>query len=649
MIIKWIRGQNFKSLVDTTIEFHNPVTWIKGQNADGKSTIAGMYLWLFFNVDYELNNNPSVRRKINGIPVDDVDVIVEACVEIDGVETTFKKVQKRTKKESDEVEDGVIVHKTKISDDNTYYVNDVPKTLKEFNARISDDIKVMLMCSHINAFLTKKPEEVRKYLFSKAEGVSDVDVARQNKNLAKLVPLLESRNAGELAAMNKKVKTDDAKKKPILEGQIQEVERNIALASEIDLAELELERNRIKEQIADLESKIADVSKIYEEQDNIKQSILQLRFDMNGLQMKANQEMDSKRSAIRRRLNKLDNQLKDKQNEVQANQIKANKILTEIENDNTQIAAMREKWKSESELEFDENTLVCQLCGQPLPEDRQEQIKADFEQNKQAMLDKLTEQGKELQERITKNHEEHDNLVNLIESQTRLIDELNRQIKETEQELANVPSNADISGTEEYKKMQEELARLNSLQKPNVEVDSERKRMQEELSGLRSELLECEKKIARADTSAYEERLEELRKDAVIIEQNITDAQHILDLLDELDKAKNGVLSDSINSLFKVVNWKLFDFNKSGNYASTCIPEINGMSIMTDDQNKASRFIGKLDICNSIQKLEGINIPIFLDDAEALDTKSTLKALELVDCQVILLRVTDDEELKIEE
>lgn len=636
MIIKWMRCQNFKTFVDKRIDFNERVTWIKGMNADGKTTVATAYLWTFFNVDYDLANNPEVRRKVNGVSVDDVDVSVEICVDMDGIDTTFKKVQKRKfKKDSMEY-----------SDDNSYFVNDVPRTLKEFNSRISDDIKIMMMCSHINVFISKKPDEVRKYLFSKIDSISDVDIARENPKFGKLVSLLEHYSTEELSAMNKKSKADSVKMKPIIEGQIKEVERNIALASEIGLAELELNRNSIKQRISDVESKISDISKLSEEQDNIQQEILKIQFDMNSLQTEANIELDKERSDLRQKINELDNSLKITVQEKQMNMAKADRILKEIENDNEEITVQRAKWKEISSAECYDKELTCQFCGQPLPANEQDRIRTDFENKKKESLDRITSHGLELKERIENNCKNHENIIRLIDTQDKLIDELNVQIKDCESQLSGIPNKVDISETEKYKKLYARLQELNEKTVQNVSVD--RNTMIDELSRLQNELLECEKQIAKADTSSHEERLEELRNQMVTLEQNVTNAQEILDLLDELDKSKNGILSDGINKLFKTIKWRLFSYNKSGTYSNTCIPEIDGMSILTTDTNKAKRFIGKLDICNSIQKLEKINVPIFLDDVESLDSESTLKALELVDCQVILLKVTDDEELKIE-
>lgn len=52
----------------------------------------------------------------------------------------------------------------------------------------------------------------------------------------------------------------------------------------------------------------------------------------------------------------------------------------------------------------------------------------------------------------------------------------------------------------------------------------------------------------------------------------------------------------------------------------------------------------KLDICNSMQKFFGMHIPVFLDGGESLNIEYFPK----MDCQLIVLSVSDDKELKFE-
>ena len=150
--LKRVVLENFMCYAHAEFDFY-AITKIVAKNGKGKSTIAAAYLWCLFNCDYELKDNPVVRREIDGASVDDMDTSVELTLDVDGKEITMKKVQKRTYSK-----DG-----SSYKDDNKYFINDVPKTLKDFNAYLDVDMNVFKMCSNVNAFLTQKPAEMREY------------------------------------------------------------------------------------------------------------------------------------------------------------------------------------------------------------------------------------------------------------------------------------------------------------------------------------------------------------------------------------------------------------------------------------------------------------------------------------------------------
>lgn len=647
MRIKSCRYINFMDFVDKTINFSESVTWVKGKNARGKTSVVGGLMWLFFDCDYDLNSNPPIRRKVNGNPVNDIDVSVECVVDQDGIENRFRKVQRRKISKSEKVVGGEIVEVTETSDTNTYYVNDVKVTLKAFNERLGD-IKTLMMCSNINAFLNKKQEDIRKYLFSKIESITDIDIASRNPKLAELVPLLTGHSVEEVKAMQNTAKNNYKSDKAKLEGKIEDRKHIIEQASNIDIAELELERRRIKEEIESIDKKIADSSEIYKEQEKIRADIMQIQFDMNGLSMKENQEISKHRRDLEGKIYELNNQVRDVKMKITDSEARRKSLESDIQYYEKEISTLREDWRKESEIEFDEKSLTCKYCGQPLPEDRQEQIKEDFENNKRQSLDKITERGKRCKESIDKANEENKDIDKGISELRNLIERYEDNISLLKEELSVIPSVADMSGHKEYETLEKDLKAKKESLKNDINCESERAELQTNRIQLHDELVEIEKKIAQADVSGHEEALAEYQKELVNLEQSKTDAQKILDLLAELEKSKNNILSESVNSMFKLVRWRLFEYNKSGTYTNCCIPTIKGMSILNNESNKAQRFIGKVDICNSIQRLEGVNVPIFLDDVENLDSDNVKRALELVDCQVVLLKVTDDEELKIE-
>lgn len=71
--LKKLIVENFMAYSHAEFDFFNR-TVVSGRNGIGKSTIATAYTWLLFGCDYQLKDNPSVRRTVASKPVDDMDV-----------------------------------------------------------------------------------------------------------------------------------------------------------------------------------------------------------------------------------------------------------------------------------------------------------------------------------------------------------------------------------------------------------------------------------------------------------------------------------------------------------------------------------------------------------------------------------------------
>jgi hypothetical protein len=282
-----MRVTNFMNTHDETFKFFDK-TMVSARNGVGKSTLINAYMWLMFDTDAELHSNPSVRRIIDGEPVNDIDVSVEGVFDIDGKLVTARKVQKRKFKKDD----------SGYSDDNTYFVNDVPKTLKAFNEYFEIDMKALQICSNVNAFLLKKDKDIREYLFGKVKNITDLDIAKSKDTLSELAGLLEKYTKEEIEAMNKTSMKKIKDEIPILDGQIKEKERDVAENADIDLSSLELLKNTIKEKIAEDEKTQNDISLQLSEYDSMSAKIMELKFEQGELQRKANEENIQERKNI---------------------------------------------------------------------------------------------------------------------------------------------------------------------------------------------------------------------------------------------------------------------------------------------------------------------------------------------------------------
>lgn len=638
MELKKVVLENFMCYAHAEFDLFT-LTKIMARNGVGKSSIVAVINWVLYNCDGDLKDNPNVRREVNGKPVDDMDTYGELTFDIDGKEITMKKVQKRTYSK-----DG-----SSYKDDNKYFINDVPKTLKDFNAYLDVDMNVFKMCSNVNAFLNQKPAEMREYLFGLVGDVTDLDIASQKAELAELVPLLEKYTTEELSAMNKATKTKITKDLPILDGQIKEKERDIQLKQAIEVSDLELQKNSLKEQIADCVAKQTDNDKLMAEYDKASSDILDLKFKQGDLLRKANEDNIKDRREIEDKIS--DKQFLVRQTEKTIADTEKNIEYQQntIDSINKNLQDIRNKWKAENERKFDENSLICPYCKQEYPEDKKEQLRADFDSHKAEELKLITNNGNLFKDKLDKNKKILKDLQKELPQHKESLETLNTAIADLEKQLSELPQEIDVSATEEYKALEQQIAEKEQAMHKANDISAVKAELKAQETALRQQLAECESQIAKADTAADEQRLEELKQTRIDSEQNKANAEKILDLLDELDKAKNEALTEAVNSHFSLVKWQLFEYAKNGNYKSCCIPKVDGKSILTTMSNKGNRILGRVDICNSIQKISGISVPIILDDSESLSTDNQKKVAEMVDSQLIMLIVNDSEKLEIVE
>ncbi len=629
-VLKKVVLENFMCYAHAEFDFY-AITKIMAKNGKGKSTIATAYLWCLFNCDYELKDNPVVRREVDGKSVDDMDTSVELTLDVDGKEITMKKVQKRTYSKDS----------SGYKDDNKYFINDVPKTLKDFNAYLDVDMNVFKMCSNINAFLNQKPAEMREYLFGLVGDVTDLDIASQKAKLAELVPLLNKYTVEELSVMNKATKTKITKDLPILDGQIKEKERDIQLKQAIEVSDLELQKNSLKEQIADCVAKQTDNDKLMAEYDKVSSDILNLKFELGDMSRKANEENIKARRKLESQISNLNYVIEDSKKSISNAEDVVSFDKDKIAEYQKTLDDSRTEWKAEKERVFDENNLICPYCKQEYPEEKKEKLKADFKAHKETELSRITDKGNTAKKML----DEIKGL--LVGAEQELADRKQKLEKhlvdlvDLEKQLSELPQEIDVSATEEYKALEQKIAEKEQAMHKANDISAVKAELKVQETALRQQLAECESQIAKSDTAADEQRLEELRQIRTDSEQNKTNAEKILDLLDELDKAKNEALTEAVNSHFGLVKWQLFTYTKSGGYKTACIPTIDNKSLLDCTSNKAKKIMGKIDICLSIQKICNINCPLIVDDIESLDSENVSNIIKKIKSQVIMLAVSD--------
>lgn len=627
--------KNFMCYEEQGFDFYDK-TVISGANGRGKSSIASAYTWCLFDCDYEMRSNPVVRREVNGSPVDG-DVEVTLVLDMDGREITVRKVQKRTYSK----------YGSSYKDDNKYFINDVPKIKTEFNEYLEIG-NAFKMSSNINAFLNQKSNEVRKFLFQTVKDIPDVSVANKYPDLAEMGVLLEKYSVEELSAMNKKRVADIKKELPILDGQIKEKKADIKAKSDMDVSDLEVQKNCLKQKIQENADKQLESEKLYKNYNELTDGILELKMELSGLERKANEALVEERAKM---LSASASKISDRgelQIGINAIETQISAAVAAIDRLKGKLEGIRIEWKEENERKLDETLLVCPCCKQLYPEEKKVELFANFEKEKADLLASITADGNNTKDQLEKKTKDLEQLRLDLEERKVERDAVTLEAKELEDKFSKLPEKIDISDTAEYQEITKQIAEKEKLLKSMEDTSEYRKALKEEEQELREELSGCELKILMSNTEAEEKRLEGLKEKRIDMVQQQADAEKVLYLLTELEKAKNEELSDQINQRFKLVQWQLFETAKNGNYKSTCVPMVDGKSILTTISNKGNRILGRVDICQSVQDIAGISVPIWVDDCESLDSENQKKVSDMVSGQLIMLVVNDSERLKVE-
>lgn len=639
-IIKSISLENFKGVKSADYIFDGKNVSVIGQNGAGKTTLLTAYMWLMTDKGSDLKSNPNIRP----IGTEECTPRVEVVFDIDGKEITAAKIQKCTVKKS----------KTggadTVSLSNSYEVNSVEYGERDFKKKMAEygfDFDLFLPLSHPDVFASQKSADMRKVLFGMASEKSDKEIADMTDGAADVAEMLTNYTAEEVKAMQnatlRKIREEYGKDGEIIRAKIEGMEQS---KTDIDVAELELLKNSLNEQIAENKAKQADISKEFEEQQKASDGILELKFELSDLQRKANEELEKQRREINAKIHDAEERLNHVKHRTKMNEQDIQTLESIISRNTTLINATRENWKAANERVFDENSLICSFCGQEFPAEKKEQLKAGFESHKQEELTDLANRGNELKATIDKDKIKLDSLNDVLDVNKEAISEIQGQIKELENQYNAIPQSIDISDRPEVQEIQRQISEKEQAMNKGNGAEEIRQQLKADGEDLQSQLTEVEKQFALAQKNIeIDEQIADLRKKQGEFEQNKANAEKILYQLDLVSRKKNTLLQDDVNSHFELVDFKLFDWLKNGEYKETCVPTYRNkdMGIST---NTGLEILMKLDIVRGLQKFYGMYLPVFVDGAEAL-SESTAKMINM-DCQSVFLKVTEDENLKVE-
>ena len=676
--LKSLHIQNFKGCKERMIEFGDR-TRISGANATGKTTVFDAFTWLFGKDSLGSASFDIRPLDENGKMIDNIEISVEAAITADGEEYSLKKVQKqiwRTKRGTNTTE-----FKGNV---NEYEINGYPKSEKEFKEFISAiiDEKVFNLVTNPNAFNALPWKEQREILMKFVGDFTDVEIAQKfEEEFLKLIPELKIASTDAILKKYTKAKNKLNNKMVELPARIDEVSKQLVT---VNVAELEIQKSAKEVALKKIEDELSGGNGKLEEINQKRQEVMDLKFELSGIQNKANAELDEERKKERLEVDNCDQRCRDIKKAISETEYIKQDAEREMQKYGKEKYLMAENWKEWKAKTFPEfvpldpfiepaplkeTDLKCPTCGQNLPgevklqriadhkkncekaradyearceahKSKYEKEKSEFASLRDKTLKEITEKGQAAADNVRRFKKVADDKQIELDSMNEKLKSANEELVEAESALKQIPAFADVSGNSEYISIQKKIESLEIEITAMSQDTSGRTELEAKKAVIRDEIAEIEAEIKSADNSKVEARIAELEEEKKAVGQRIAEQEQMIDLTENFIRTKMKMISEAINKKFGgKVTFKLFDTQINNGIRETCECQWNGKSDMSNGES----IVAGLYIIKALSELYDVNVPVFVDNSEAI-SDGNFPELE---SQVIELRVSNDKELVV--
>jgi hypothetical protein len=677
--LKSLHIENFKGIKLLDVNFGSR-TKIKGQNAAGKTTVVDAFCWCLFGKNSKGEEKFSIRTlDADGNMIHNTDIVVKVTLNVDSSEVELYKCQRENWVKKRGTDTAVLQGNV-----NSFEIDGYPKSEADYKAYISGLVGEELFKTLTNPqYFSGKPwKDQRDILMKFVSDISDVELAKElnivdgedTHQYDALIPELEKApSTDDIRNKFSKALSEWKKKQAEIPVRIDELSKSL---EDIDVAEQELAKADLERRIAEIDEKIADSGKAT---DGLISESMDLQFAINGMYQAEHDRILKERRDIenecvktetplttaRANIERTEKKIKDNKLEIEQAEIKRSNLGDTYKAESARVFDETPYLFHEEEWQFDENSTICKTCGQTLPADRISEIKAGFEVRKakakadsaarlevartrfenthKATLEEIKTKGFEQKHLIEELTEANERLETEMKGFEQSVSDAERTLAELKDKLSVISKEPDMSGNAEYQQKKaryDELSvQIASLKESGNAADAfkeERKALVTELDAAKSDIAKAAKNVE------IEERIGELETEQREVGQKVADQEQMLYLLESFIREKMKKISESINSKFNTVSWKLFDIQLNGGMKECCECTVNGVPYST--LNSGHRIIAGLDIIQSLSELYGVTAPIFIDNAESLNEFNVPD----MDAQMVLLAVSDDKELKVE-
>ena len=675
VLIKSISMQNYRCFYGEK-EFHADFgkrTRISGKNGSGKSTVMNAFMETLTGKDADGTQPDNVRPIVDGKELEGVDVVRTVVLDIDGKETEIKKITKQKR----ERVDGVMQY-VPGSNVNSYTVDGISFNQKKLDEFISENIcppETLLACCNPNAFLSlESTTDMRAFLEKMAGFDLNEYIKSMGAEFAEVEEITKGHPIEQVQKTLNKQLTDQKKATTKAETEWKYEKGKAVDSGEDDVIRLTEKKVSYENQISILDEQEKSLDDVMAAYDQKSKDILDLKFEQSEIMRKANEGLVQQRKELDGEIFSLEQDKKSAENDLRTAEMGLKHAKMGIERHTAEVKQAQTDWKTYSEREypeenlekikaeqFDESSLVCPTCGQDLPEEQKEKIRADFEQKKakrikdeegiktafyeakDKKLTEITESGNKAAADLKEAKKAKEEAERKIAELKQKITSLAMEIQQKQTELSKLPESVDLSDNAEYQKITAEIEQAEVTLHEMENGSNQRRDITDKRNGFIRECAKIDAEInnIQRKKKAYEEEVENLYQAFRDSSQKEADIMRKKDILKNFSIKKNERIAEMINPYFEEFQFNFLSYTQNNDPVEVCEMLRNGVEYR--NLNYSDQLICKVDLLCGFQKIQGVSLPIFIDNAESINVSRR----PVTNRQMVFLEVTEDD-LKVE-
>ena len=647
LVLKRLELKNFKGQT-RTFEPKEDLTKVFAKNGKGKTTLYKAFCWMLSGYTDAINvKNHELYDNRTEITPDTPTACVKAYISIDGVDYTIERRAKakftRKRSTNEYVKDA--------SDTYELYIDEVSTSSQAFaqwvgNNICDTDLLVYALIGERFANLVADDKKKARAILEMISGNVTIDMMSGDYSI--IADDLKKFSVEQLKERYRNTIKPMIERNTEIDSLIESKEFELSKYKETDFVAILAKINTLTSEISKCDASILDKSEaikpIMEEKKKIMEKVNAIMLDDMAKRNEWNaRHEEGKKNILRNiaKVNKINDEIKAENAKNKAtyeyNVSLLGKEKERLANLNISIQKMREEKDNVKAQEFCDTK--CSACGQELPIERIEELKDKFNEDKKARLAENITQGKILKSEIDSCNDRIRELESIIAEGASEKPYESVESMEEEYDLF-VSSFVPYDETKEHEELMKNVQSLKeSIPCADIDVNeiiSKKERLQEELGeanrayGIHSVM----ERIAHEIHTLKAEKRE--------LNINIAKIEGCIDKVKEYEEEKANIVSDAINKKLSGCKIVMYSRLKSGDLVPDCVIESeDGIKYAT--MNNSARLITCLSLQRMFCEKEGINLPIFVDEASIYDSEH----LPTFDSQTIYLYASDDENMLI--